>query len=330
MTGGAGSFTLIKSAGDIVYTSSGTSLTTEMTSKANTANPTFTGLLKCASLTGSAASFTSITNTGNSVLGSSSSNKVTIPGTLTFNELTGNTGSFSYLVSTGDVRSSDGNFINVNASNLVQCNKFVMTNVEHRNKQLVLLDSDEVDDMTATQFMGLGANPSSFDQGWLYTPPSMRLQVPTNCIFKFWVGSQLVYQISNTGGANISDQRCKTDIADITGALQKICQLRGCSFTMQGSTKRQIGFIAQEVREVVPEVVDIGYDRGMDFHLLQYDRLTSLLCEGIKELKKENDELKNKNDELKKDLKNLSTIVLELKSEVDELKRDVAVLSQGP
>ena len=45
-----------------------------------------------------------------------------------------------------------------------------------------------------------------------------------------------------------------------------------------------MGFIAQEVIEVVPEVVYVD-DSEDHWHFLQYDKLTALLCEGIKELR---------------------------------------------
>ena len=44
-----------------------------------------------------------------------------------------------------------------------------------------------------------------------------------------------------------------------------------------------MGFIAQEVVETVPEVVWIDKSEPEQYHFMQYDRLTALLCEGIKE-----------------------------------------------
>ena len=44
-----------------------------------------------------------------------------------------------------------------------------------------------------------------------------------------------------------------------------------------------MGFVAQEVLPVVPEVVWID-ESDERYHFLKYDKLTALLCEGIKEL----------------------------------------------
>ena len=43
-----------------------------------------------------------------------------------------------------------------------------------------------------------------------------------------------------------------------------------------------MGFIAQEVIEVCPEVVLVD-DSEDHWHWMQYEKLTALLCEGIKE-----------------------------------------------
>ena len=53
-----------------------------------------------------------------------------------------------------------------------------------------------------------------------------------------------------------------------------------------------MGFIAQEVKEVVPEVVWVDENTPEQYHFMQYDRLTALLCEGIKELLSEAQVLK--------------------------------------
>jgi len=44
-----------------------------------------------------------------------------------------------------------------------------------------------------------------------------------------------------------------------------------------------MGFIAQEVAPICPEVVFIDDSDENLFHFLQYDRMCALLCEGIKE-----------------------------------------------
>ena len=142
------------------------------------------------------------------------------------------------------------------------------------NKQLVLYDGSSTTPSTATDFYGFGINSST-----------LRYQVAsTTNTHKWYCGSTLAYTITNTGGANGSDARWKTDLQNITGALQKIGRLQGKSFILNGEPKRQIGFVAQEVKEVVPEVVVVDENSEEQYHFMQYDKLTALLCEGIKEL----------------------------------------------
>ncbi len=140
---------------------------------------------------------------------------------------------------------------------------------------LVLYDGATGDaPASATNFYGFGINSAT-----------LRYQSAlTSTSHKFYTGSTLAYTITNTGGANGSDARWKTDLQNITGALAKIGQLQGKSFILNGEPQRQIGFVAQEVKEVVPEVVVIDTNSEEQYHFMQYDKLTALLCEGIKEL----------------------------------------------
>lgn len=78
-----------------------------------------------------------------------------------------------------------------------------------------------------------------------------------------------------------SDVRTKTDILTITNALDKVKALRGVYFTRNGETQRSVGVIAQEVEEVVPEVVHTGAD---DMKSVSYGNMVGLLIEAVKEL----------------------------------------------
>ncbi|MBI2815388.1 MAG: tail fiber domain-containing protein [Acidobacteria bacterium] len=59
-------------------------------------------------------------------------------------------------------------------------------------------------------------------------------------------------------GSNIScssSRRFKTNIQTMAGALEKVERLRGVIFNWEETGKHDIGLIAEEVRDVVPEVV---------------------------------------------------------------------------
>ena len=84
-----------------------------------------------------------------------------------------------------------------------------------------------------------------------------------------------------------SDRRLKTDIQTIESASEKVSQLRGVEYTWNhGKRKgqRDIGLIAQEVEEVVPEVVSEGeLLDGTTAKRVDYAKLVGLLIEANKE-----------------------------------------------
>lgn len=106
---------------------------------------------------------------------------------------------------------------------------------------------------------------------------------------------------------NLSDERLKKNISTIANALEKVKNLRGVNYEWKDSEKYskdlQMGFIAQEANEVIPEVVD---DSG-EYYSMQYAPITALLVEAIKELEKNNYELKIKNEELVRQIAAIKT-----------------------
>jgi hypothetical protein len=79
-----------------------------------------------------------------------------------------------------------------------------------------------------------------------------------------------------------SSRRWKTNIHTLQGALSKVEQLRGVSYERKDSGRHEIGVIAEEVGQVVPEVV--SYEKnGKDAAGVDYSHLTALLIEATKE-----------------------------------------------
>ena len=94
-----------------------------------------------------------------------------------------------------------------------------------------------------------------------------------------------------------SDERLKENITLIENPLEKINQLSGYEYDwipMEGihvHSGHDIGVIAQEVEKVFPEVVA---NRENGYKAVKYEKLVSVLIEGIKELKQEVETLKAK------------------------------------
>ena len=86
-----------------------------------------------------------------------------------------------------------------------------------------------------------------------------------------------------------SDERLKSNIRKIEGALDKVCQMNGMHYVLDG--KEASGVIAQNVQTVAPEVVA---DEG-EYMTVAYNQLIGYLIEAVKELKTEVEELKNGN-----------------------------------
>ncbi len=76
-----------------------------------------------------------------------------------------------------------------------------------------------------------------------------------------------------------SDERLKSGIRPLTGALSTVCELRGVHYTMSG--RPQVGFIAQDVQRVVPEAVSYADSNTL---AVDYSRIVPILVEAVKEL----------------------------------------------
>ena len=103
-----------------------------------------------------------------------------------------------------------------------------------------------------------------------------------------------------------SDRRLKKNIQTIEGSLEKILNLRGVTFEWDLETAKnrksgtKIGLIAQEVIEVVPEVVT--YAEDADEYSVEYGNMTALLIEAMKEQNEMINTLREEVAELKKKL----------------------------
>ena len=138
-----------------------------------------------------------------------------------------------------------------------------------------------------------------FNEGDAWPASSM---LKKNIFYANWeTGNFHVYNNLNVGGVVVaagysctSDIRFKHNITPYTSALQKIMGLQGVVYDWNTekfkdrsfSKERQIGFIAQDVEKVIPELVktdEQGY-KSMD-----YSRLSVVLVEAFKEQKRLSD-----------------------------------------
>jgi lipopolysaccharide export system protein LptA len=88
--------------------------------------------------------------------------------------------------------------------------------------------------------------------------------------------------LTSTDYNSSSDKRLKKSIKTVNSALEKVEALRGVTFTWKDSNTSAIGMIAQEVQQVLPEVVTTDDDGYMG---IKYTNVIGVLVEAIKELK---------------------------------------------
>jgi len=104
-----------------------------------------------------------------------------------------------------------------------------------------------------------------------------------------------------------SDKRLKENIKPLDNALDKVMQISGVEFdwkkltekekeTIHGNKGHDVGVIAQEIEEVLPEVVT---ERDNGYKAVKYEKIVPLLIEALKEQQEEIDLLKANFDQLK-------------------------------
>lgn len=112
--------------------------------------------------------------------------------------------------------------------------------------------------------------------------------------------------VSATGTFNgSSDKRLKTNINSMNGSLDNVLKLRGVTYNWKkdaDNTKLQYGFIAQEVEEVLPDLV--GTDSN-GYKTVNYIGVIPVLTEAIKTQQEEIESLKSENEQLKSTLDQL-------------------------
>ena len=107
-------------------------------------------------------------------------------------------------------------------------------------------------------------------------------------------GNALAGSFTATGDITaFSDARVKENIETIPNALDKVSALRGVTYNKLGESKSSMGVVAQELLEVIPEVVHENKD-GM--YSVAYGNIVAVLIEAMKEQQEQINNLKIKLD----------------------------------
>ena len=88
---------------------------------------------------------------------------------------------------------------------------------------------------------------------------------------------------------SVSDRRFKENIQTLSNATNLVEQMRGVRFTWVANQEKDVGVIAQELREIIPEAV-IGEEKLS----VAYHKIIPVLIESVKELSKRVKELESR------------------------------------
>lgn len=107
--------------------------------------------------------------------------------------------------------------------------------------------------------------------------------------------------------AYASDERLKENITLIQDPLEKLSKINGYTFNFnekgsdvvgQPRDRKQVGVLAQEIEQVLPEVIESAPGDN-EYKTVKYDKIVPLLIESIKEQQKQIEELKHEVAKLK-------------------------------
>jgi hypothetical protein len=172
----------------------------------------------------------------------------------------------------------------------------------NNNKKIVLYDNDPTETLLhGFNFYGFGIDADV-----------LRYQVPTGKTHKFFFGdlaSTTRTEIANTGITSpsynaTSDYRIKANVIPLSDTSFSVDLLQPVAYTNKSLGKQDIGFIAHEVQEHFPFLVN-GEKDSEEYQTLNYTGLIGLLTKEIQDLKKENKVLREKMENIEIRLSNM-------------------------
>ena len=139
--------------------------------------------------------------------------------------------------------------------------------------------------------------------GFYYTSGQLNVAMSGSNKFRFTsAGVFYAYDDIVSYYTSLSDIRLKDNVKCLGPSLDKIVKLQGIEYDKKSDGEHHIGFIAQEVEKIIPEVVHeveaMEYN-GL-YKSIRYDEIIPYLVESIKEQQKMINELKEEIKTLKK------------------------------
>jgi len=119
---------------------------------------------------------------------------------------------------------------------------------------------------------------------------------------------------ATNGVIQTSDKRQKSEIKDMDYGLSTVMKMRPVSYYWKDKPERgrKVGLIAQELINIIPEIVNVGEDENKTLGI-NYAELTPVLVKAIQDQQKEIEKLRESNVGLSKELSELSKELSEIK-----------------
>ena len=132
---------------------------------------------------------------------------------------------------------------------------------------------------------------------------------------KFLIGSG--YVAFSSGWSTYSDKSLKKDIFKLDETINdKIDMLEPVNYTLKSTGKKNVGFIAQEVKKIFPLLIDNDVDDNLS---MDYSRLSTYLVKGMQE---QNQKIKDLEKELKEQKQKNSSLEKYINDEIEKIRKE--------
>ena len=166
------------------------------------------------------------------------------------------------------------------------------TGTNYQTDAVTLAFNVDVSGNAGSSFGGNGTEYIWRNAGSFKTPNAANTEY--NSLFSWNSSAQMTFNQNATFSGTITENssvRYKDNIETVKYGLDKVLQMRGVTYTKKDTGLKELGLIAEELNEILPEVV-LKNEEG-DPDSVSYGRITAVLIEAIKDLKKEIEELKS-------------------------------------
>ena len=165
------------------------------------------------------------------------------------------------------------------------------TGTNYQTDAVTLAFNVDVSGNAGSSFGGNGTEYIWRNAGSFKTPNAANTEY--NSLFSWNSSAQMTFNQNATFSGTITENssvRYKDNIETVKYGLDKVLQMRGVTYTKKDTGLKELGLIAEELNEILPEVVLKNEEGEPDS--VSYGRITAVLIEAIKDLKKEIEELK--------------------------------------